>query len=228
MVAGLARLHVITLAGADAEVLAGLDQALAGGAPLVQLRTKEGTDRARCELAAEVVRRCHRAGAACLVNDRIDVASAVGADGVHLGEHDLPVVVARALLGPDAVVGATCRHPEAARRAEAEGATYLGVGPAFATVTKMGLPAPLGPPGIAAVAEATTLPVIAVGGVTPERVPALLDAGAHGVAVAGAVFATADPAAATADLVSALVRRSGGGNGTFPCRSDHQKGGGPS
>ncbi|MBW3642202.1 MAG: thiamine phosphate synthase [Actinobacteria bacterium] len=201
----LARLHVITLDRASDEVLAAIGRVLAGGAPLVQLRSKEGTDRDRWRLAGEVVRRCHAMGARCLVNDRADIAAAVGADGVHLGDHDLPVAAARALLGADAVVGATCRDPESARRAEAEGASYLGVGPVFATSTKAGLPAPLGPAGLARVATAVDLPVIAIGGVTPARVPALVDAGAYGVAVAGAVFAAPDPGAATAELGAALT-----------------------
>ncbi len=208
MVAGLARLHVITFGGPDHEVLATVQQVLAGGAPLVQLRTKQGTDRSRWALAREVVQRCHAAGAGCVVNDRADVAAAVEADGVHLGEHDLPVAAVRALLGPTALVGATCRDPESARRAEAEGATYLGVGPAHATSTKSGLPAPLGPAGIGRVAAAVDLPVIAICGVTADRVPALLDAGAYGVAVAGAVFAAPDPRAATEALRATLPQRS--------------------
>ncbi|MBW3573761.1 MAG: thiamine phosphate synthase [Actinobacteria bacterium] len=223
----LARLHVITLAGPDDEVVAAVDEVLAAGAPLVQLRTKQGTDRARCRLAAEVVQRCHAAGARCLVNDRADIAAAVGADGVHLGADDLAVAAVRVLLGAEAVVGATCRDPESARRAEAEGATYLGVGPAFATSTKGGLPAPLGPAGVSRVAAAVDLPVIAIGGVTAERVAVLLEAGAHGVAVAGAVFAAADPSAATAALLAALASldRSGGQNGTSARRCDHENGG---
>ena len=205
----LARLHVITLGGAQDEVVASVDEVLAAGAPLVQVRTKSGTDRARWRLAAAVVGRCHAAGARCLVNDRADIAAAVGADGVHLGEDDLPVAAVRAVLGPAALVGATCRDPESARRAEAEGASYVGVGPAYATTTKAGLPAALGPAGIARVAAAVDVPVIAIGGVTPERVAALLDAGAHGVAAAAAVFAAPDPPAATAALLAAVARHPG-------------------
>lgn len=208
VVTGLARLHVITLGGAHHDVLAAVEKVLAGGAPLVQLRIKEGTDRSRWALAHAVVQRCRAAGAACVVNDRGDIAAAVGADGVHLGEHDLPLAAVRAFLGPTAVIGATCRDPESARRAEAEGATYLGVGPAHATSTKSGLPAPLGPAGIGRVAAAVDLPVIAIGGVRAELVPALLDAGAYGVAVAGAVFAAPDPRAATEALRATLPDRS--------------------
>ncbi len=180
----------MTLAAAPEVVLASVDAALAGGAPLVQLRTKEGSDRARYELALEVTARCHHARAWCLVNDRADIALAAGADGVHLGDDDLPVAAVRAMLGPDLVVGATCRDPASARRAEAEGADYLGVGPAYATTTKAGLPEPIGPGGVGRVASAVDIPVVAIGGVTCRRVGELLEAGAHGVAVAGAAFVT--------------------------------------
>ena len=133
------------------------------------------------------------------------MALAVRAHGVHLGAEDLPVPVARSLLGREAIIGATCRDPESARRAEDGGATYLGVGPAYQSTTKSGLPAPLGPAGIERVASAVDLPVIAISGVTPTEVRELLDAGAHGVAVIGAVFATADPAAAAREFHRAIA-----------------------
>ncbi len=206
--ARLPRLHLVTLSGAPGVVVASVDAALAGGAPLVQLRAKEGSDRFRYELAREVVTRCHHAGAWCLVNDRADIALAAGADGVHLGADDLAVAAVRALVGPQLVVGATCRDPASARRAEAEGADYLGVGPAYATTTKSGLPEPIGAEGVGRVAVAVDLPVIAIGGVTVGRITELLDAGAYGVAVAGAAFATgsAETSAATTELVAALDR----------------------
>jgi len=156
-----------------------------------------------------VAARCRAAGATLVVNDRADIATAIGADGVHLGADDLPVRAVRAIVGPGALIGATCRDVEAARRAEAEGADYLGVGPAFATSTKSGLPEALGPAGVARVAAAVRVPVIAIGGVNVERAVALIEAGAWGVAVCGAVFATADPG----DSVEALVTATGCGKG---------------
>ncbi len=141
----------------------------------------------------------------CLVNDRVDLALAVGADGVHVGGDDLPVDVARRLLGEHALVGATCRNPEAARRAVDAGASYLGVGPAYVTSTKTGLPDPMGPGGVEAIARAVSIPVIAIAGVTAGHVPELLDAGAWGVAVVGAVYGAADPAGAVAELLEVLA-----------------------
>jgi thiamine-phosphate pyrophosphorylase len=151
-----------------------------------------------------IVALCREAGATCLVNDRLQVALAVGADGGHVGGDDLPVAAARRVLGPDAILGATARAPESAREAVAAGATYLGVGPAFATTTKDGLPDPIGVGGVGAVAAAVSVPVIAIGSVTAARVPGLLAAGAYGVAVVTAVSDAADPAAACAELLAAL------------------------
>lgn len=200
----LARLHLVTPAGDPGSVVAAVEEALQAGAPLIQLRVKGGSDRARWSLAEVVSERCRWAGARLVLNDRADLARAVGADGVHVGDDDLPVAAVRRVLGPSAVVGATCRDAEAARRAEAEGATYLGVGPAYATSTKEGLPDPLGPSGVGRVAAAVAIPVIAVGGVTAERVPELLDAGCHGVAVSAAVFAAPDTRVATEELMATL------------------------
>jgi len=202
----LGRLHVITDTRPGRDPLAIVDAALAAGAPVVQVRGKNLTDRVLYELACRIAERCVPAGATCVVDDRVDVAQAAGADGVHVGEHDLPVDAARRLLGPRAVIGATARDPAAGRAQEAAGATYLGVGPVFTTSTKDGLPPPLGPDGVARVASAVAIPVVAIAGVTEANVPQLLAAGAHGVAVVGAVSDADDPYAATAALLRAIER----------------------
>ncbi len=124
--------------------------------------------------------------------------------GVHLGADDLPVALARRLLGPDAIIGATCRNAADARRAEADGASYLGVGPVYTTMTKVGLPDPIGLPGLADVCAETRLPVIAISGITLARVPEVLDAGAHGVAVVAAVY-DAGPLAAVGEATAAFL-----------------------
>lgn len=201
------RLHLVTPPEVARPLIEVAQAALDAGAPWLQVRTKGATDRARLDHAATLAERCRTAGATIVVNDRVDIALAVGAHGVHLGATDLPPATARRLLGPGAHVGATCRDPEAARRAEGDGADYVGAGPTYTTTTKAGLPAPLGPRGVEAIASAVEIPVIAIAGVTAERVPELLDAGAWGVAVVGAVFAAADPAAAVRDLLDALGHR---------------------
>ncbi|HET9072337.1 MAG TPA: thiamine phosphate synthase, partial [Acidimicrobiales bacterium] len=131
---------------------------------------------------------------------------------VHLGAEDLPVARARAVAGPGLVIGATVRDPASARAAVADGASYLGTGPAFATGTKQGLPRPIGVEGVAAVCAASDVPVIAIGGVTAERVGPLLAAGAHGVAVVGALSDAVDPRAAARSMLAALA--AGGGLAT--------------
>jgi thiamine-phosphate pyrophosphorylase len=195
----LGRLHVLV----DAEELAAA--ALDGGAPTIQARLKSGTDAERCATAAAIAARCRAAGALCLVNDRADIAVAVGADGVHLGADDLPVAAARRVVGPAAVVGGTARDPVTARRLVAEGASYLGVGPTYATSSKVGLPAPLGLDGLRAVAAAVDVPVVAIAGITAARVPAVLAAGAFAVAVIGAVAGAGDPRDATRQLYAAVT-----------------------
>ncbi len=200
----LGRLHVIVdvAPGAQGEEL--LEEVLGAGATVVQLRVKGVDDRRRLEITSRFVGRCALAGATSIVNDRADLALAAGAGGWHGGAQDLPVATARRLLGPDAVVGGTARDPDAAQRLEREGASYLGVGPVYTSTTKAGLPAPIGLEGLAAVTSAVSIPVVAISGIDAGRVPDVLSAGAHGVAVIGAVRDAPDPAASVRDLLDAL------------------------
>ncbi len=189
----LPRLHVVT---DSLDVVRGV---LGHGPVAVQIRVKTN-DRLAYELTTAALPLCRAAGALCLVDDRVGVALAAGADGVHVGAEDLPVAAVRKVLGPAAVVGATCRTPAAARAAVADGASYIGAGPAYATSTKVGLPAPLGPARLAVIAAAVAdTPVIAIGGITPARVAGL---GTYGVAAVSAV--AGDPAGATAAFLEAL------------------------
>ncbi|MGV9762873.1 thiamine phosphate synthase [Micromonospora tulbaghiae] len=204
----LGRLHLITDTRPGRDPLAVLRAALpvAGAELVVQVRVEDdATDREAYELACRVTEACRPYGARCLVNDRLHVALAVDAAGGHVGADDLPVAAARRVLGPEAVLGATAREPVGARAAVDAGATYLGVGPCHVTTTKSGLPDPIGPDGVRAVAEAVRVPVVAIGGVTAASVPALRAAGAYGVAVVGALSLAADPAHATAELLRALT-----------------------
>jgi thiamine-phosphate pyrophosphorylase len=202
----LGRLHLITDTRPGRDAVAVAAAALAAGTPVVQVRVAdEATDREAYEFAVRIRELCDRYGATCLVNDRLHVALAAGAAGGHVGADDLPVAAARRVLGPAAVLGATSRDPAGARAAVAAGASYLGVGPAFDTATKDGLPAAIGPAGVAAVAAAVPdTPVIAIGGITAARVTSLLAAGAYGVAVVGAINGAPDPGAAARELLGAL------------------------
>lgn len=188
------RLHIVT---DSLDVVRG---AVGHGPVAIQIRVKT-SDRLAYELTVAALAVCRAAGAVCLVDDRIGVALAAGADGVHVGADDLPVAVARSVLGPAAVLGATCRTPEAARAAVADGASYIGAGPAFETSTKVGLPVPLGPARLAVIAAAVPeTPVIAIGGVTPSRTLSLKT---YGVAAVSAI--AADPAGATRAFLAALA-----------------------
>jgi thiamine-phosphate pyrophosphorylase len=208
-VQSIARLQLITPPSTDASVVARTRAALAAGASWVQVRTKPASDRARLDLPQRgdldrIESACAERGATCLVDDRVDLALAVGAAGVHVGADDLPVALARRLLGPDALIGATCRTADDVARAADEGADYVGVGPVHATTTKAGLPDPIGAAGLAAITRRATLPVIAISGITVARVAEVLDAGAHGVAVVGAVYDAPDIDDAVASLLDLL------------------------
>ncbi|MFG1607362.1 thiamine phosphate synthase [Actinoplanes sp. NPDC049265] len=187
------RLHVVTASLPVVEAVLSVSPRVA-----IQVRVDDAlTDRDAYALTVAALARCRERGAMCLVNDRLDVAVAAGADGAHVGADDLPPAAARKVLGPSAVLGVTLRAP-----AVVPEASYFGVGPAFATSTKDGLPDPIGPPGVGAVAEAATIPVIAIAGVTPSRVPSLLAVGAYGVAAVGAI--ARDPVGATREFLEAL------------------------
>jgi thiamine-phosphate pyrophosphorylase len=191
------RLHLVTDTRPGRDVIGTVEAALRAGFDVVQVRPEDHvTDREAFELTVRVLALCRAAGKVCLVNDRLHIALAAGADGGHVGADDLPVAAARRILGPGAILGATARNPQAARQAVADGASYLGVGPAFTTTTKAGLPAAIGVEGIRAVAAAVDVPVVAIGGVTAARAPELFAAGARAVAVVGAISGAADPYAA--------------------------------
>ncbi len=203
----IGRLHVLTDARGGRGALEAVSAAVAGGAPVIQVRIKDCTDRVLHDFARRVLEICAATGATCLVNDRVDVALAVGAHGTHLGADDLPVAAVRRVAGPGHLIGGTARTPDQARRLVSDGVDYLGVGPAYPTTTKEGLPEALGPCGVRAVVTAVAVPVLAIGGVTEERVPELMATGAHGVAVVGAVCGAPDPAASTRRLLAAVEGR---------------------
>lgn len=177
---------------------------VAGGARVVQLRMKRTPARQALAAAREVVSLCRRAGALCLVNDRVDLALLAGADGVHVGDEDLPPEAARELLGPGRLVGVTARGVEGARAALAAGADYVGVGPLFGTTTKQ-VPAPvLGLEAFAAVVRDSPLPVVGIGGVGLENIARVAATGAHGAAVVSDALLAGDIAERVRRLVAAF------------------------
>jgi len=194
-------------AGRDLETLAGA--VLAGGARWIQLREKEWAPRALLPLAEALRRKVQAAGGVFIVNDRLDVALAVEADGLHVGQEDLPAPAARRLL-PDRLLGVSTHSPEQAFQARADGADYVAIGSVFPTGTKAAFELV----GLEAVRRARPLvsaPLVAIGGITPERVRAVIEAGADAVAVVSAIGAAEDPARATAAFLAELraARRPG-------------------
>ncbi|SDF54378.1 thiamine-phosphate pyrophosphorylase [Halorubrum xinjiangense] len=176
--------------------------ALDGGVDVVQLRDKATSARERYETGLQLRELTADAGVPLLVNDRIDLAAAIDADGVHLGQSDLPVAVAREQLGEDAVVGVSASTAEQARAAEAAGADYLGVGAVYGTDSKdvSGDRDGIGTERVAAVADAVELPVIGIGGIDANNAAPVIEAGATGVAVLSAITAAEDPETAAAAL----------------------------
>ncbi|TNM36616.1 thiamine phosphate synthase [Nocardioides albidus] len=167
-----------------------------------QVRAKTLATGALVALTRAVLTAVRPSGALVVVNDRLDVALAAEADGVHLGADDLPVADARR-LAPGLVVGATCRSRAEVVTAAEAGADYAGFGPVFATASKAGLPAPQ---GIGAVSEAAgVLPLVAIGGITAETAAEVRAAGATGVAVIGAIWRHPDPVGAAKELVAAVA-----------------------
>lgn len=174
--------------------------AIAGGADVIQLRETNVTDDIMLALAAELRELTDEMSKLLIINNRCDIAALVAADGVHLGQSDLPIPEARKMLRPGAIVGKTVRNVDHARAAVNEGADYLSIGPIFKTTTKESL-VPMGVEAITQVANATSLPLVAISGITAENAKEVIQAGADCVAVCSAVCGTEDPRAAAQAIV---------------------------
>lgn len=199
------RLVVITDArlAAPRSVEEVVEAALLAGAPTVQLRDK-GLSVARVlPLARRLRILTHRHRALLIVNDRLDLALAVGADGVHLGPEDLPVAAVRAVVSDTFIVGCSADDPRAARQAEADGADYLGCGTVWPTTSKPDAGDVIGIEGLKRVVSAVAIPVVAIGGIDAGRA-AGLPGSVAGVAVIGAVMSAGDPGLAVQQLLGAL------------------------
>ncbi len=178
--------------------------AIRGGATVVQLRDKDSSAGALVATGRLLLPVTRLAGVPLIVNDRVDVAMAIGADGVHLGQDDLPAAEARRLLGPGAILGVSASSVEEAVAAESAGADYLGVGSVFATGTKPDAGAPIGPGALSPIRAAVRIPVVAIGGVTGSNAAAAVRAGADGIAVVAAVMGAPDVEEAARTLVEVV------------------------
>lgn len=179
-----------------------VEAALDGGVTCLQLREKEASAGEILALARPLLPLCRARRVPLLINDRVDIALAAGADGVHLGQEDLPLPEARALLGPDRILGATAHTVAEALRAQAEGADYLGVGAMFPTGTKANTIS-TSADTLKAICAAVSIPVVAIGGVTAQNLPTLAGTGIAGAAVVSAIFSQSDLTAAARALRAA-------------------------
>lgn len=179
-------------------------QLLSGGATVIQLRDKVADGRTLYQEVLALKPLCQQAQVPLIVNDRLDVALAVEADGVHLGQDDLPPEVARRLLGPGALVGVSVDTVAQAQAAQAAGASYLGVGDLFGTRSKPDAGAPIGLERLREIAAQVNVPIVGVGGVTLENATSVIAAGASGVAVISAVLGAADAELAARELATTV------------------------
>ena len=179
-------------------------RALEGGVRAVQLREKDLSSAALYRLAAELRSITSDFDARFIINDRLDIALAVGADGVHIGVNSLPVAAVRRLLGQDKIIGYSAHGIDEALRAQADGADFVTFGPLYPTPSKAAYGEPCGVKKLAEAASALDIPVIALGGISPVNISEALSADVQGVAVISAIMASADPRGAAASLLKKI------------------------
>ena len=184
-----------------------IDKAVGAGATLVQLRSKKLSSRHFLELALQTSEVLRRKNVPLIINDRLDIALACDASGVHLGQEDLPLHLARKQLGGRRIIGITVNTAEEAIEAESSGADYLGVGPVFFTPTKERLKPVLGLEGLRAIRKKVGIPILAVGGINAENAAEVMATGVDGIAVVSAILGSKDVQAATRKLLRAIRNR---------------------
>lgn len=192
--------------GAPRPLVETVAAAVDGGVTLVQLRDPDAPTRHLVETARALVALLRPRGVPLIVNDRVDVALAADADGVHVGQSDMHPSDARALIGPDRILGLSITDPSEMRPADLGSVDYIGVGPIYLQATKPDAAPPIGPEGLTAIRAMTRLPIVAIGGVGPANAEALIRAGADGLSVVSALMAAPDPAEAARVLTAAIKR----------------------
>lgn len=186
-----------------------VEAAVQGGVTLVQLREKDANTRDFVSTALALKSMLDKYDAPLLINDRIDVALACDAAGVHLGQDDMPITIARQILGPDKIIGISASNNAEAITAQAQGADYIGASPVFATPTKTDTAAPLALEGLQRMAQAVSIPVVAVGGMKAHNAADVRRHGATGIAVVSAIMCAPDPRAAAKELRKAFAPATG-------------------
>jgi thiamine-phosphate pyrophosphorylase len=169
-----------------------VEAAIKGGVTMVQLREKEASTGEFFALAKELLALTRPLGVPLIINDRLDIALAAGADGLHIGQSDLPLKEARRIAGEGFIIGVSAATPEEAMEAERDGAGYIGAGAVFPTGSKTDVSAVIGIEGLRAICGAVKIPVAAIGGIGPGNIRAVMEAGAAGVAVISAILSQPD------------------------------------
>ena len=197
-------LHVLTdrKAVESRSLVEVIEQAIQGGASVIQLRDKTSTDEEMTALGKEILK-LTTGRALFIVNDRVNVALAIGADGVHVGQKDMPATKVRKLIGPNMILGVSVSTVAQAIKGQGDGADYLGVGPVFPTQTKTDADPPIGLAGLKNIREVVSIPIIAIGGIKKRNAPQVMQF-ANGIAVIGAVMSAKDPLQATRNLAIIL------------------------
>jgi len=204
-----AQLYVlVTGSVANRPPLEAADLAVRGGADAIQLREKDLPDREFLDLARQMRELCSKAGALFIVNDRVSISKLAGADGVHVGQDDLPGVEARKILRKGKILGVSTHDIDQARQAQADGADYIGVGPIYPTDTK-GYEQGVGVDFIRQVKAEITIPFFAIGGITLDRLDEVIAAGCTRVAVSSAVIAADDITIAAREIKNKLIAAAG-------------------
>lgn len=180
-----------------------VEQALKGGATFVQLREKELDEETFLEEAKKIKKLCGKYHVPFVINDNVDIALAVDADGVHVGQSDMEAGKVREKLGPDKIIGVSCKNVEQALLAKKHGADYLGVGAVYPTGTKKDATA-VTPEVLSEICQAVDIPVVAIGGINKKRLEPLKGTGVDGVAVVSAIFAAEDIEKAAKELKEAV------------------------
>lgn len=186
-----------------------ISMALQGGCKWIQLRMKDATPDEIRPIAIEAKAMCKTAGATFIIDDHVELVKEVNADGVHLGKNDMPISEARALLGPDFIIGGTANTFEDVVHHYQSGANYIGCGPFRFTTTKQGLSPILGLEGYTAIVNkmkdnGINLPIVAIGGITADDIPAIMKTGVTGIALSGTVLRAEDPVAEMKKLINLL------------------------
>ncbi|KAJ8903995.1 hypothetical protein NDN08_000525 [Rhodosorus marinus] len=183
-----------------------VEAALDGGTSVVQLRDKDVSTREMIELGQELRCVTEQNGVPLLVNDRVDVALAIKADGVHVGQDDMPIEMVRKLIGADKIIGVSAGTIEEAVQAENDGADYLGVGAVYATSSKSDAGDAIGPEALKAIVDSVSIPVVAIGGINGKNARECITQGAAGVAVISAIVSADDPSGASSNLRQTILK----------------------